>query len=98
MVAAMGLLFGSVGLSALAEEGWTPSSPAAYPEVAGALLTSNSTDDHTKVAYAIASPSDRYDPYTCTAAYGDAFCATFERCMASQGFDACYEKIDRQLP
>lgn len=95
MVAAIGLAFGCAGSGALAEGGWVSSSTAAYTEVAGALLESNGADAGAEVAYVIEAGSDSYDPYTCAAAYGDAFCAAFERCMAAHGFDACYERFSQ---
>lgn len=95
MVAAIGLAFGCAGSGALAENGWVSASTAAYTEVAGALLESNGADAGAEVAYVVESGSDSYDPYTCAAAYGDAFCAAFERCMAADGFDACYERFSQ---
>ncbi|HRD67368.1 MAG TPA: hypothetical protein PKY50_14575 [Candidatus Competibacter sp.] len=94
MVAAIGLVLGCAGSGALANDSRV-SSTAAYTETAGALLESNGADTDTEVAYVIESKSDSYDPYTCTAAYGDAFCAAFERCMAAHGFEVCYERFSQ---
>lgn len=93
MAAAIGLALGCAGSGALANDGWVFSSTVASIEVASAMLKSNDTDTSPEVAYAIELNSDRYDPYTCAAAYGDAFCAAFERCMSLRGFDKCYERL-----
>lgn len=96
MVVAIGLILGGVGSSALAQDGaWASSTTAAYTEVAGALLEANGVNASTEVAYASEPGADSYDPYTCAAAYGDAFCAAFERCMAAHGFNACYERFSQ---
>lgn len=93
MAVVIGLSLGSVGSNALADGGWVSSSTAAYTEITGALLESNGVDASADVADAGEPGADSYDPYTCAAAYGDAFCAAFERCMAAHGFRACYERF-----
>ncbi|MFZ1642842.1 MAG: hypothetical protein WAV07_15695 [Candidatus Contendobacter sp.] len=95
MVAALGLVLGGVGPGALATGGWVSSSTVAHTEVAEASLESNGVDTRTDVAYASEPGADSYDPYTCAAAYGDTFCAAFERCMAAHGFSACYERFSQ---
>lgn len=95
MALALGLILGGIGQVALAQDGaWISSSTAAYTEVAGTLLASNGADED-RYAYPTGTADDRYDPYTCAAAYGDAFCAAFERCMAVHGFETCYERISQ---
>lgn len=88
-VAAIGLVFGCAGSAALA-------GTDSYSEATGALAT-NSADTRMEIAYIPESGNDRYDPYTCAAAYGDEFCTAFERCMATYGFDRCYARFSQQL-
>jgi hypothetical protein len=99
MALVIGLSLGSIGPNALANGGWVSSSTAAYTEVTGALLESNGmgagADAGAEVAHAGEPGADSYDPYTCAAAYGDAFCAAFERCMAAEGFKTCYERFSQ---
>ena len=95
LVTAIGLTLSSLGAGVRADSGWVSASTAAYTEATGALLHSNSADTSTEVAYADELGADSYDSYTCVAAYGDAFCAAFERCMAAHGFRACYERFSR---
>ena len=94
VVAAIGLMLG--GASAWAEEGGTPFSTVAYTEVASAPLESSGVDDGARVAQADDPGADSYDTYTCAAAYGDRFCAAFERCMVAHGFRACYKRFSQQ--
>jgi hypothetical protein len=94
MVAAIGLLLGGAG--ARAGDGWASSSTVAYAEVASASLESSEVGASVGVAHADDDPgADSYDPYTCAAAYGDRFCAAFERCMAAHGFRPCYKRFTR---
>jgi len=62
-----------------------------------AALATNSADTRMEIAYIPESGNDRYDPYTCVAAYGDEFCTAFEHCMATYGFDRCYARFSQQL-
>ncbi|MDG4551319.1 MAG: hypothetical protein P9F19_08210 [Candidatus Contendobacter sp.] len=93
VVAAIGLLFGGVGASAWAEEGGVSFSTVAYTEVADASPEASGADNRARVAHADDPGADSYDPYTCAAAYGDGFCAAFERCMVAHGFRACYKRF-----
>jgi hypothetical protein len=95
MVAIIGLALGCMGSVALADGGWVSSPTAAYTEVAETLLETNVADNSMDVVYAPEPGNHNYDPYTCTAAYGDEFCAAFERCMAAHGFKRCYERFSR---
>ena len=98
MAAVIVLICSGLSDGALAEDGWISSSTAADAEVASVTLAANEASRSTAIAHAIQANADHYDPYTCTAAYGDAFCAAFERCMAARGFDACYARLGQQQP
>ena len=93
MVAAIGLVLGGVGAGARADDGWASSSTVAYTEVASAPLESSGVDARSDIAHTDDPGADSYDPYTCAAAYGDRFCAAFERCMVAHGFRPCYKRF-----
>lgn len=95
MAAAIGLILGGGDAGARADDGWASSSTVAYTETAGAPLEPNGVNARVDVAHAADPGGDSYDPYTCAAAYGDTFCAAFERCMAAHGFRACYKRFSQ---
>lgn len=98
LVAVVGLVLASVGSATFADNPWA-STVTAYTQVAKAALpASNQAGDDSEVAYVVAADSDYYDSYTCAAAYGAKFCAAFERCMAVQSFEACYERFGEKSP
>ena len=95
LAAVIGLIAICAGSSkAAGSNGWVSPSPV-HTEVAGLVLEANPPNAGTTSAPTHKASSDSYDPYTCTAAYGDAFCADFERCMSGYGFDTCYQRFNR---
>ncbi len=96
MAAIIGLSAAGIEASRAADGHWLPASKA-NPAKTVSLLAQSSrlkTDPSAPLARQQADPAS-YDPYTCAAAYGDTFCAEFERCMNAYGFDACYVRFNR---
>lgn len=86
------ILYG--GVSKAADDGGSACSIITPVEVPGIPPKTN------KNKAAVATPAldattNSYDPYTCAAAYGDSFCADFERCMSAYGFEACHKRFNR---
>ncbi|HCK81317.1 MAG TPA: hypothetical protein PK880_05850 [Candidatus Competibacter sp.] len=96
LAAVIGSIAICAGSSKAADSDGLLSPSPAHTEVASVVLKANPPNAGATSAPAHKANSDGYDPYTCAAAYGDAFCADFERCTSTYGFDACYRRFNRQ--
>lgn len=96
LAAVIGLIAICAGSSKAADSDRLLSPISVRTEIASVVLEVNPPNTEAVGAPVSKVSSDSYDPYTCAAAYGDAFCADFERCMSGYGFDTCYQRFNRQ--
>ena len=95
MAAIVGCAILGASISDASDGDWLDSHPVMRPENVSLLAESGRIKTDPGAPLARKAESGSYDPYTCAAAYGDTFCAEFERCMGAYGFDACYVRFNR---
>lgn len=95
MAAIIGVAVAGVEASNATDGDWLVSPDTIRAEAPSLLARSGSVEAGPSAPLAREAGADSYDPYTCAAAYGDTFCAEFERCMSAYGFGACYARFNR---